>query len=56
MQEREAIYAKSDFSEEDGVRAGELENTFGEMDGWNAESSAAELLSNLALKKVCIPS
>ena len=51
MQEREAIYAKSDFSEEDGVRAGELENTFGEMDGWNAESSAAELLSNLGIKE-----
>ena len=51
MQEREAIYAKSDFTEEDGVRAGELENTFGEMDGWNAESSAAELLSNLGIKE-----
>ncbi len=51
MQEREAIYAKADFSEEDGVRAGELENTFGEMDGWNAESSAAELLSNLGIKE-----
>jgi ATPase subunit of ABC transporter with duplicated ATPase domains len=49
MQEREAIYAKGDFTEEDGVRAGELENTFGEMDGWNAESSAAELLSNLGI-------
>ena len=45
MQEREAIYAKSDFSEEDGVRAGEQENTFGEMDGWNAESSARVGLS-----------
>jgi len=51
MQEREAIYAKGDFTEEDGVRAGELENTFGEMDGWNAESSAAELLSNLGIKE-----
>ncbi len=51
MQEREAIYAKSDFTEEDGVRAGDLENTFGEMDGWNAESSAAELLSNLGIKE-----
>jgi len=52
MQEREAIYAKGDFTEEDGVRAGELENTFGEMDGWNAESSAAELLSNLGIKEM----
>ena len=52
MQERELIYAKADFSEEDGIRAGELENTFGEMDGWNAESTAAELLSNLGIKEV----
>ena len=51
MQEREAIYAKGDFTEEDGIRAGDLENTFGEMDGWNAESSAAELLSNLGIKE-----
>jgi len=51
MQEREMIYAKGDFTEEDGVRAGELENTFGELDGWNAESSAAELLSNLGIKE-----
>ena len=52
MQERELIYAKGDFTEEDGIRAGDLENTFGELDGWNAESSAAELLSNLGIKEV----
>ena len=49
MQEKEVLYAKADFSEEDGNRAGELENIFNEMDGWNAESSAAELLSHLGI-------
>ncbi len=49
MQEKELLYAKADFTEEDGHRAGELENTFNEMDGWNAESSAAELLSHLGI-------
>jgi ATPase subunit of ABC transporter with duplicated ATPase domains len=49
MQEKDALYAKEDFNEEDGIRAGELENTFAEMDGWNAESSAATLLSNLGI-------
>ncbi len=51
MQEKDALYAKEDFSEEDGIRAGELENTFGELDGWNAESKAAELLSHLGIKE-----
>ena len=51
MQEKDTLYAKEDFNEEDGVRAGELENTFAEMDGWNAESSAAELLSHLGIKE-----
>jgi ATPase subunit of ABC transporter with duplicated ATPase domains len=51
MQEKEALYAKPDFNEEDGHRAGELENTFNEMDGWNAENSAAELLSHLGIKE-----
>ncbi|MFN8299371.1 MAG: ATP-binding cassette domain-containing protein [Chitinophagales bacterium] len=51
MQEKEAIYAKPDFNDEDGHRAGELENIFNEMDGWNAESSAAELLSHLGIKE-----
>lgn len=49
MQAKDAIYAKEDFSDEDGVRAAELENIFAEMDGWNAESDAAQLLSNLGI-------
>jgi ATPase subunit of ABC transporter with duplicated ATPase domains len=51
MQEKEAIYAKPDFSDEDGVKAAELEEQFGEMDGWNAESDAASLLSGLGIKE-----
>ena len=51
MQEKETLYAKADFTEEDGNRAGELENIFNEMDGWNAESSAGELLSHLGIKE-----
>ncbi|MGR6087602.1 MAG: ABC-F family ATP-binding cassette domain-containing protein [Arcticibacter sp.] len=47
MCEKDAIYAKSDFSDADGDRAAELESKFAEMDGWNAESNAAELLSGL---------
>ncbi len=47
MKEKDAIYAKPDFSEEDGNKAAELEAEFAEMDGWNAESDAAALLSNL---------
>jgi ATPase subunit of ABC transporter with duplicated ATPase domains len=50
MHEREAIYAKADFSEEDGLRAGELEGEFGEMGGYTAESDAATLLSSLGIK------
>ncbi len=49
QQEKDAIYAKEDFTEEDGVKAGELEAQFAEMDGWNAESDAATLLSNLGV-------
>ncbi len=49
MHEREAIYAKEDFSEEDGMRAGELEGEFGEMGGYEAESSAGTLLSSLGV-------
>ncbi|MBL0340029.1 MAG: ATP-binding cassette domain-containing protein [Bacteroidetes bacterium] len=45
--EKDALYAKPDFSEADGDRVGELETHFAEMDGWNAESNAAELLSGL---------
>lgn len=50
MHERESIYAKADFSEEDGIRAGELEAEFGEMGGYTAESDAATLLSSLGIK------
>lgn len=49
MQEKDALYAKPDFSEEDGMRASELEAEFAEMDGWNAESDAAALLSGLGI-------
>ena len=52
MQAKDAIYAKEDFSEEDGIKAGELEGLFAEMDGWNAESDAATLLSNLGIKEM----
>ena len=51
-QERELIYAKEDFSEEDGIRAGELEAEFGEMGGYTAESDAATLLSDLGVTEV----
>ena len=50
MHERDAIYAKEDFSEADGLRAGELEGEFGEMGGYTAESDAASLLSELGVK------
>ena len=50
-QEREAIYALADFTEEDGIRAGELEGEFGEMGGYTAESDAAMLLSELGVKE-----
>lgn len=49
MKEKDAIYAKPDFSEEDGNRAAELEAEFGEMNGWNAESDAAMLLTNVGI-------
>jgi ATPase subunit of ABC transporter with duplicated ATPase domains len=49
MQEKDAIYAKPDFSEEDGIRASELEGEFSEMNGWNAQSDAAALLSGLGI-------
>ena len=51
MHERDAIYAKADFTEEDGMRAGELEGEFGEMGGYTAESDAASLLSELGVKE-----
>lgn len=49
--EREAIYAKEDFTEEDGMRAGELEHEFGEMGGYESESNAGALLSDLGVKE-----
>ncbi len=49
MKEKDAIYMKEDFTEKDGERAGELENIFAEMDGWNMESNAATMLSNLGI-------
>jgi ATPase subunit of ABC transporter with duplicated ATPase domains len=49
--EKDALYLKPDFSEEDGIRAGELEEKFSEMEGWNAESDAAQLLSGLGIKE-----
>ncbi|RYF21418.1 MAG: ATP-binding cassette domain-containing protein [Flavobacteriales bacterium] len=51
MKEKDAIYMKEDFTEKDGERAGELENIFAEMDGWNMESNAATMLSNLGIKE-----
>lgn len=51
MTAKDAIYAKEDFTEEDGLKAGELEGLFAEMDGWNAESDAATLLSSLGIKE-----
>ena len=50
MKEKDAIYAKEDFTEEDGIRASELEGLFAEMDGWNAESDAAMLLNGLGIE------
>ena len=51
MQEKDALYAKEDFSDADGIRAAELEERFAELEGWNAESDAAELLSGLGIKE-----
>ena len=51
MKQRDALYAKADFTDEDGIKAAELEERFAEMDGWNAESDAAILLSGLGIKE-----
>ena len=51
MKEKDALYAKADFSDEDGIRASELEEKFAELEGWNAESDAAALLSGLGIKE-----
>ena len=49
MKEKDAIYAKEDFTDEDGIRASELEGEFAEMNGWEAESDAAQLLNGLGI-------
>ena len=51
IQQKNELYSKEDFSEEDGLRVGDLEEQFSEMDGWNAESDAANLLSGLGIKE-----
>ncbi len=51
MKEKDALYAKEDFSDADGIRASELEEKFAELNGWNAESDAAALLSGLGIKE-----
>ncbi len=51
MKQREALYAKEDFTDEDGMKVSELEEKFAELDGWNAESDAASLLSGLGIKE-----
>ena len=50
MKEKEAIYMKEDFTDEDGIKASELEAEFADMDGWNAESDAATLLNGLGIE------
>ncbi|TWV12827.1 ATP-binding cassette domain-containing protein [Bacteroidaceae bacterium HV4-6-C5C] len=51
IKQREVLYAKADFTDEDGLRVSELEERFAELDGWNAESDAAALLSGLGIKE-----
>lgn len=51
MKEREVLYAKTDFTDEDGIKVSELEEKFAELNGWNAESDAAMLLSGLGIKE-----
>lgn len=51
IQEKDALYAKPDFSDEDGIRASDLEEKFAELEGWNAEADAAALLSGLGIKE-----
>lgn len=51
MKKREQLYAKEDFTDEDGLKVSELEERFAELDGWNAESDAASLLSGLGIKE-----
>lgn len=51
MQEKDALYAKADFTDADGMRASELESEFAEMNGWNADSEAADMLSKLGIRE-----
>jgi len=51
IQEKDALYAKADFSDKDGLKAADLEEQFADMDGWNAENNAATLLSDLGIKE-----
>ena len=51
MQEKDALYMKPDFSEEDGIKAAELEGEFAELDGWDAETNAERLLMGLGITK-----
>ena len=53
MKEKEALYAKEDFTDEDGIKASELEGEFAEMNGWEAETDAEQLLNALALSRNC---
>lgn len=55
MQQKNALYAKTDFNDDDGLRLSHLEEEFAEMDGWNAESDAANLLSGLGIKEELHP-
>lgn len=52
MKEKDAIYAKTEFTDEDGVKASEMEAEFAELNGWNAESEAAEMLTNMGIEPV----
>ena len=49
MKEKDALYAKADFTEEDGLKAADLEAQFAEMDGWNAEADASQLLQSVGI-------
>ena len=49
MKDKDALYAKPDFGDEDGVKAAELESKFAELDGWNAEADASKLLQSLGI-------
>ncbi len=51
MKEKDALYSKADFTDEDGIKVGELEAQFAELDGWQAESNAASLLNDLGIKQ-----